>query len=182
MGRPAQGRGPVAPRPQHLFLLPRRPLRCRWRPKTAPANMRSTRSPTAATWASGTAWRWGHLQLQVRLQRGGWSPAAGAAAGGTYVCGLCECSPTSTGHPVRGGAEGESQAGTRTCAGGGGKLLLQRGAAVLQPVLHCLRSGCENLGPFCGCGRLLRQEQRCLLKVGAPQAHWLLLSKACLLL
>jgi hypothetical protein len=41
-----------------LFLLPRHPLRCQWRPGAAPTDMWSTCSPSDL-WGSGIAYRWG---------------------------------------------------------------------------------------------------------------------------
>ena len=98
-----------------LFLLPRRLLRCRWRPGAARANMRSTCSP-CGPWDSGTAWRWGSPTTAGAAAVQGWSRTAPGAAAMGLTSAACVSATPATWAPGASARKGRARAGTRTCA------------------------------------------------------------------
>ena len=111
-GRPSRATATTSP----LFLLPRRPLRYRWRPGAAPASTCSTRSP-CGPWASGTAWRWGSPTTAGAAAARGWNPTAPGAAATGLMSAACVSATPATWVPGASARKGRARAGTRTCAG-----------------------------------------------------------------
>lgn len=99
-----------------LFFLPRRPLRCQWRPGAAQENTRSTCSP-CGPWGSGTAWRWRSPTTASAAAVQGWSPTAPGAAGTAPTSVACVSATPATWAPGASARKGRTRAGTRTCAG-----------------------------------------------------------------
>ena len=110
--RSSRATAPISP----LFLLPRRPLRCRWRPGAALANTHSTCSP-CGPWASGTAWRWGSPTTAGAAAVPGWNPTAPGAATTGLTSAACVSATLASWVPGASARKGRARAGTRTCAG-----------------------------------------------------------------
>lgn len=98
------------------FFLPRRPLRCRWKPGAAQTNTWSTCSP-CGPWGSGTAWRWGSPTPASAAAAWGWSPTVPDAVGMGLTCVACVSATPATWAPGASARKGRTRAGTRTCAG-----------------------------------------------------------------
>lgn len=99
-----------------LFLLPRCPLRCRWRPGAVPVDTWSTFSP-CGQWASGTAWRWvSPTTAPVAAAPGSNRTVPDAAGMGLTSAACVNATPATWARGVS-ARKGRTRVGTRTCAG-----------------------------------------------------------------
>lgn len=168
-GRPSHATATASP----LFLLPRRPLRCRWRPGAAPASTCSTRSP-CGPWASGTAWRWGSPTTAGAAAARGWNPTAPGAAATGLTSAACVSATPATWVPGASARKARARAGTRTCAGRrrGKPLCSGRGQCSCNQC-SCFESEFGKIyGSFCECDNFSCARNKGVLCSGrCPRKH-----------